>query len=109
MKFNATQIPYRASGLFSNLVNDYMEAKGTAQSFVEYNATIEGYKKAIEKKASFPTNRKVLVEVLQNQYAQLEKEINDSNALNNNTLNNKGLNNKSINNSNDGDNDTCEI
>jgi bacillithiol synthase len=83
MKFNATQIPYRATGLFSNLVNDYIEAKGTAQSFVEYNATIEGYKQAIDQRAFFPTNRKVLVEVLQNQYAQLEKEVTDSNALNN--------------------------
>ena len=89
MKFKATPITYRATGLFSNLVNDYMEAKGTAQSFVEYNATIEGYKKAIEKRASFPTNRKVLVEVLQNQYAQLEKDINDSSSQNNSELNNK--------------------
>jgi uncharacterized protein YllA (UPF0747 family) len=89
MKFNATQIPYRDTGLFSNLVNDYMEAKGTAQSFVEYNATLEGYKKAIKQRASFPTNRKVLVEVLQNQYTQLEKEVSGSNALNNKGLNNK--------------------
>lgn len=94
MKFNATQIPYRATGLFSNLVNDYMEAKGTAQSFVEYNATIEGYKKGIEKRASFPTNRKVLVEVLQNQYAQLEKDTNESISQNNSKLNNNTLNNK---------------
>jgi len=93
MKFNATQIPYRATGLFSNLVNDDMEAKGTAQSFVEYNATIEGYKKAIEQRASFPTNRKVLVEVLQNQYAQLEKDINDSISQNNSKLHNNALKN----------------
>ena len=83
MKFNATQIPSRATGLFSNLVNDYMESKGTAQSFVEYNATIDGYKKAIEQRASFSTNRKVLVEVLQNQYTQLTKEVSGSSALNN--------------------------
>ena len=83
MKFKATPISYRATGLFSSLVNDYMEAKGTAQSFVEYNATIDGYKKAIEQRASFPTNRKVLVEVLQNQYTQLAKEVNGSNSINN--------------------------
>jgi bacillithiol biosynthesis cysteine-adding enzyme BshC len=83
MKFKATPISYRATGLFSSLVNDYLEAEGTAQSFVEYNATIDGYKKAIEQRASFPTNRKVLVEVLQNQYTQLEKDINDANVLNN--------------------------
>ena len=92
MKFNATQIPYRATGLFSNLVNDYMEAKGTAQSFVEYNATLEGYKKAIKQRTSFPTNRKVLVEVLQNQYAQLEKEFDSSNIQNNNNSNNNNNN-----------------
>ena len=96
MKFNATQIPYRASGLFSNLVNDYIETKGTAQSFVEYNATIEGYKKAIEQRASFPTNRKVLVEVLQNQYTQLEKEFSDSNVQNNNNSNNSSNNNNRL-------------
>lgn len=83
MKFKATPISYRATGLFSSLVNDYLEAQGTAQSYVEYNATLDGYKKAIEQRASFPTNRKVLVEVLQNQYTQLAKDINDANALNN--------------------------
>ena len=91
MKFNATPISYRSTGLFSDLINDYIETKGTAQSFVEYNATIDGYKKAIEQRASFPTNRKVLVEVLQNQYTQLAKEVNDASVLNSN--NNNELNN----------------
>ena len=93
MKFKATPISYRATGLFSSLVNDYLEAKGTAQSFVEYKASLDGYKKAIEQRASFPTNRKVLVEVLQNQYTQLVKDINDANALNNSSQN-SALNNK---------------
>ena len=91
MKFNATQISYRSTGLFSALINDYIETKGAAQSFVNYAASKEGYKKAIEQRASFPTNRKVLVEVLQNQYTQLEKELSDSNVLNKN--NNNALNN----------------
>ena len=91
MKFNATQISYRSTGLFSALINDYIETKGTAQSFVNYAASKEGYKKAIEQRASFPTNRKVLVEVLQNQYTQLAKEVNDASVLNNN--NNNALNN----------------
>jgi len=79
MKFNATPISYRSTGLFSALINDYIETKGTAQSFVNYAATKEGYKKAIEQRASFPTNRKVLVEVLQNQYTQLAKDVNSLN------------------------------
>ena len=93
MKFNATPISYLSTGLFSALINDYIETKGTAQSFVNYAATKEGYKKAIEQRASFPTNRKVLVEVLQNQYTQLAKEVNDANALNNSSQN-SALNNK---------------
>ena len=83
MKFNATQISYRSTGLFSALINDYIESKGTAQNFVNYTQNIEGYKKAIEQRAAFPTNRKVLVEVLQNQYTQLAKDINDANVPNN--------------------------
>ena len=83
MKFNATPIPYRATGLFSNLVNDYMESKGEAASFVNYAPTIDGYKKAIEQRAAFPANRKVLVEVLQSQYTQLAKDTNASSLLNN--------------------------
>lgn len=87
MKFNATQISYCSTGLFSALINDYIETKGTAQSFVNYAASKEGYKKAIEQRASFPTNRKVLVEVLQNQYVQLAKEVNDTSVLNSNNNN----------------------
>ena len=71
MKFKATQIPYRATGFFSPLVNDYMEAKGTAQSFVNYAPTISGVKEAIEQRKKYPTNIKVLVEVLNKQYDQL--------------------------------------
>jgi bacillithiol biosynthesis cysteine-adding enzyme BshC len=91
MKFKANSITYRSTGLFTALINDYIEAKGTAQSFVNYAANKEGYKKAIEQRASFPTNRKVLVEVLQNQYTQLAKDINVANVQNKN--NNNALNN----------------
>jgi bacillithiol biosynthesis cysteine-adding enzyme BshC len=91
MKFKANSITYRSSGLFTALINDYIETKGTAQSFVNYAANKEGYKKAIEQRASFPTNRKVLVEVLQNQYTQLAKDINVANVQNKN--NNNALNN----------------
>jgi bacillithiol biosynthesis cysteine-adding enzyme BshC len=96
MKFKANSITYRSTGLFTALINDYIETKGTAQSFVNYAATKEGYKKAIEQRASFPTNRKVLVEVLQNQYTQLAKDINDTNVLNKNNNNalNSSLNTK---------------
>ena len=80
MKFKATTLPYRATGLFSPLVNDYLEAKGTAQSFVNYAPTIAGVKEAIEQRKKYPTNRKVLVEVLNKQYDQLAIHLKGENS-----------------------------
>ena len=48
MKFNATQIPYHSTGLFSKLVNDYIEAKPSALAFANYAPNLEGVAKAIE-------------------------------------------------------------
>ena len=71
MKFNATKIPYQTTGLFSQLVRDYVDAKGTASEFVTYAPNFEGVQKAIAARKNFPINRALLVEVLKNQYAQL--------------------------------------
>ena len=60
MNFKTTHIPYSATGVFTPLVNDYIESKGTAQSFVDYTPDIEGIKKALAQRKKFPTNRKVL-------------------------------------------------
>ncbi len=68
MKYNATSIPYRATGLFSALVNDYIESKGTAQQYVAYTPNMEGVKKAIAQRNFSAVHRKTLVQVLQNQY-----------------------------------------
>ena len=68
MKYSNTQIPYSDTGLFSPLVRDYVQSKGTASSFVSYAPNYEGVKNAIAARKNFPTNRKVLVDVLQNQY-----------------------------------------
>ena len=73
MKFNATQIPYQATGLFSQLVRDYVDAKGTAQEFVAYTPNFEGVQKAIAARKGFQVNRPLLVEVLTAQYAQLDR------------------------------------
>lgn len=69
MRTNLTTIDYRSTGLFSNLVNDYIEGKGTAADFVAYPPSIEGIRQAIEARKKFPINRTVLKEVLTNQYA----------------------------------------
>jgi bacillithiol biosynthesis cysteine-adding enzyme BshC len=71
MKFNATQIPYHATGLFSQLVRDYVDAKGTAMDFVNYAPNFEGVQKAMAARKSFDINRPLLVDVLKAQYANL--------------------------------------
>jgi hypothetical protein len=80
MKFNATQIPYHATGLFSPLVGDYVEGKATAMNFVAYAPNFEGVQKAITARKAFGVNRPLLVEVLKAQYATVPstKEVNEN-------------------------------
>ncbi len=80
MKFNATQIPYYATGLFSQLVRDYVEGKGTAMNFVEYAPNFEGVQQATQARKDFGVNRPLLVEVLKAQYANIPS----TNAVNDN-------------------------
>ncbi len=72
MKFNASQIPYQTTGLFSQLVRDYVEGKGTAREYVAYAPNYEGVQKAILARKDFQPNRPLLVEVLKAQYATLD-------------------------------------
>ena len=71
MKFSSTQIPYSETGLFSPLVRDYIQGKGTALNYTLYAPTYDGVEAAIAARANFKTDRKVLVEVLQKQYEGL--------------------------------------
>jgi bacillithiol biosynthesis cysteine-adding enzyme BshC len=80
MKFNATQIPYQATGLFSQLVRDYVDAKGTAHEFVAYEPNFKGVQKAIAARKGYEVNRPLLVEVLKAQYATVPstKAVNEN-------------------------------
>ncbi len=71
MKFTATQIPNQTTGLFSQLVRDYVDAKPTAMDFVAYAPSFEGVKKAVEERKAFTINRHLLVEVLKEQYKKI--------------------------------------
>jgi bacillithiol biosynthesis cysteine-adding enzyme BshC len=72
MKVDCSNISYSDTGLFSNLVRDYVASNGTARSFVQYEPTYKGIENAIEQRKKYPTNRKVLVEVLNKQYQSLQ-------------------------------------
>lgn len=74
MSSSCVHIPFSATHLFSKLVNDYVEGKGTAQDFVQYLPNLEGHRAAIEGRKAHPVNRALLVEVLTAQYADLPQE-----------------------------------
>jgi bacillithiol biosynthesis cysteine-adding enzyme BshC len=80
MKFNANQIPYQATGLFSQLVRDYVDGKGTAMDFVNYAPNMDGIEKATQARKDFKVNRPLLVEVLKAQYANISstKAVNEN-------------------------------
>ena len=83
MTSSCVHIPFSTTQLFSKLVNDYVEGKGTAQDFVQYTPNLEGYQAAMEGRKAHPINRVLLAEVLTTQYKFLRKEaaVNDNIAL----------------------------
>ena len=69
-----THIPFQQTGFFSETMKDYLEKKDTIKSFYNNFPDFEGFKNQIvEKEASFPLgNRKVLADVLNHQYKNIE-------------------------------------
>ena len=79
MSQSSKHIPFSSTHVFSKLINDYLEGKGTALDFVHYAPNLEGYRAAIEGRKKYPINRNLLFDVLTKQYANLPQE----NAVNN--------------------------
>ena len=79
MSQSSMHIPFSSTHVFSKLINDYLEGKGTALDFVQYAPNLEGYRAAIEGRKKHPINRGLLFDVLTKQYANLPQE----NAVNN--------------------------
>ena len=75
MVFTNSKISYKATNSFSKLVLDYLDNDAALQPFYNFAPTIDGLKKAVEERKSFPVNRKLLVDSLVKQYAGIE--IND--------------------------------
>ena len=83
MSQSSMHIPFSSTHVFSKLINDYLEGKGTALDFVQYAPNLEGYRAAIEGRKKYPINRNLLFEVLTKQYSNLPQEnaVNDQLAL----------------------------
>ena len=79
MSQSCKHIPFSSTQMFSKLINDYLEGKGTALDFVQYAPNLEGYRAAIEGRKKHPINRSLLFDVLTKQYSNLPQE----NAVNN--------------------------
>ena len=72
MEFDNFNLPYDHTGYFSTLVADYISQSPSLQPFYAHTPDLLGIKSAIEARKSFDTPRKLLVEVLTEQYAGID-------------------------------------
>lgn len=72
MSFSAEYISYPSTNAFSKITNDYVSDNILLMQFYAHPPTVEGIKKAITQRQKFPTNRKLLVDVLQKQYGNTD-------------------------------------
>ena len=72
MDWVSTQLPYSATGYFSRIITDYLEQTGNLSSFYAHPVSPEGFRAAIEERTHTPTQRKVLVDALSEQYAAVD-------------------------------------
>ncbi len=68
MNCKSTRIPYRQTGVFSNLVLDYIDQVDAIKPFMTNPPSLQGIQQAIEARKGFTTNRLVLIQELKKQY-----------------------------------------
>lgn len=69
--FTAANISYKQTNAFATIVNDYVEGAAALAPFYEHPANIAGIEAAIKNRKQYPTNRKLLVDYLKQQYSGL--------------------------------------
>ncbi|HEU4903013.1 MAG TPA: bacillithiol biosynthesis BshC, partial [Flavisolibacter sp.] len=70
--FAAQHIPYNQTNSFSKLVLDYLANAEGLRPFYSFRPDTDGMKKIIAERRSYRTNRSLLVQVLNEQYAALD-------------------------------------
>lgn len=68
----ASTISHHSTHSFSKLVTDYLSGTPDLAPFYRFSPDLEGLKKAVAERKNFPVNRRVLVEVLKEQYRDYE-------------------------------------
>ncbi len=79
MALKTEKIPLSQTEHFSKLFLKYVSSDNSVKGFYEFEPTVEGFKKAIDKRSNENINRKLLVDVLKKQY---DKVAIDSASLN---------------------------
>ena len=69
MDWVPTLLPYRQTGYFSRIITDYLEQTGELSAFYSHPVSPEGFHAAIGARTRVSTQRKVLVDALNEQYA----------------------------------------
>jgi bacillithiol synthase len=72
MHSTASSILYSETGFFSALVTDYIGADEKLQQLYQHPVSSDGFIAAIQQRNNFNTNRQLLVQVLQKQYANIQ-------------------------------------
>jgi bacillithiol synthase len=72
MLSTAHRIPYQQTNHFTKIVTDYLAGATSLRPFYHHPPTLEGIRQALEARQKHKTNRKVLVEVLQQQYHRVD-------------------------------------
>lgn len=69
MDCTSTQTAYRETGFYSKIVLDYLQGKDQLKPFYAHEVSVAGIKEAVEDRKKYPTDRKLLLKVLNKHYA----------------------------------------
>jgi len=87
MDCTSTKTAYGQTGFFSKIIQDYLKEENKLRPFYSHPVSVDGIKAAIKERKAFSTDRKLLVEELQKQYAN--ERITSNQQLNIQQLNNE--------------------
>ncbi len=71
MDCTSTRIPYSQTNYFSKIVLDYIEGSAVLHPFYKHEVTLKGIEASILERKEFKTDRKLLVDVLNEQYKDI--------------------------------------
>lgn len=71
MDQTVTYLPYEGTGYFSKIVSDYLSQSPALRPFYQHTADLAGIRASVAARKAFPTPRKLLIEVLEEQYREI--------------------------------------